>query len=198
MSEAGPGPAPTEGVGVEGESEGEGAATGGAVQDGGGSRLSEEAGELPDEVFLPVYVGIVNAALSGASPGQLDPAVLEGLDVPDVCQQRGRLVSTARIEGFARATWAVPGELPEVAASVLEQLRDEGLDLRFGSYLDLLNQAWGGVVLSEQGWAEIVMVDAREGEDPDGEGEGAGTCLVSIIRIDQAIASGLLLEGGTP
>lgn len=174
-----------------------GPSAGDASWEGDGLPSSGDVGRPPQEAALPVYVGIVDAMLSASAEG-LDPGVLAGLDVPDVCRQRGVLVSTARIEGLARASWTVPGELAEVTASVLEQMRDEGLDLRFGSYLDLFDQVWGGVVLSERGWAEIVTVDARGEEGLDEQDGGPRTCLVSITRIDEDIAAGLSLEGDVP
>lgn len=66
-----------------------------------------------------------------------------------------------------------PGELPGVAARVLTSYENQDAVLVEATYLDLLGNAWGCVILGG-GWVDICIV--RDGGD--------GLCRVEVVTLD--------------
>ena len=147
-----------------------------------------------------------------------DPEVANGLGIPPSCLDGGRLIETAQGTGMTSATWAFDEELPTVMTQVLEGLQDvDGLRLTFGSYLDLFQRAWGGVVMSDEGWSEIVVGQEVGGEEdlddggdeagatgggegvPAGPGEASGQTesRLTVVRLGPEALARLAAAGGS-
>lgn len=134
----------------------------------------------------------------GAPLAPPDARVAERVTVPKVCKDKGALAETLESATGSRATWEVDAGLEDAAASVIEGYRDEaGLTLEHDGYLDLLGHVWSCVVVSEEGWSEVALVDERGEADDFGPEEGApGRCLVTVARLGGAGA--LAGEGALP
>lgn len=141
-----------------------------------GPGAAEGVGEAP---------GPAGAGGPAAPDGAPDAAVAARVSVPGICAGKGELAETLESSTGSRATWLVGAGLEEAAASVIEGYRARaGLSLEHDGYLDLLGQVWSCVVVSEEGWSEVALVDAREGSGGlGGEGAGEGSCRVTVARI---------------
>ena len=165
--------------------------TGGEAAEGGGGVEApvEETGASGDAS---------DAAVPSPAPVERDEGLL-GRHVTsfEVCEEAGELVSTAHGSLGYRATWELGVGLPAGARSILEEYRDAGtLSLAYDGFLDLYGCVWGCVVSSEEGWAELVVVEdgdaAGRAEDGDvSEGEAAG-CTVTLVRVERESAPALV------
>lgn len=125
---------------------------------------------------------------------QADPGVEPGAAGPARFAERTLLQTESGPLG-TRATWRVDGTLEDVAASIVEGYSaDGGLSLEYDGYLDLFGRVWACAVSSRAGWAQIALVDARDGEDPFAPegGEVGGGCLLTVVTL------GEVGEGGAP
>ncbi len=123
-----------------------------------------------------------------------------GRDVTDldVCARLGELVETASGGLGVRATWEVAAGLEECAADILGQYEAQGdVSLAYDGAVDLLGQVWGCVVAADEGWAELVLVDARgASEEGREDGNGGTSCSVTLVRFGQEAVAQAAAGGG--
>lgn len=73
--------------------------------------------------------------------------------------------AAADAQGEASCTWTADEPIDELAADVLRAYRDTaGCQLMTSGYLDLKGNAWGGIVLNAEGWVDVIVVAAEEGD----------------------------------
>ncbi len=166
---------------------------------GDGPVVPVEVALVEDGLPSEDAAALLEAAVPSAGEGVLCDAGVPGRDVTDldVCSCLGRLVETASGGLGVRATWEVGAGLEECAAAILGQYEGQGgVSLEHDGAVDLLGRVWGCVVASEEGWAELVLVDARasdeEGQD---DGNGGTTCSVTLVRFGQEAVAQAAAEG---
>lgn len=157
--------------------------------DGGASVVDEGGSEgwgdsdSDDEAFESAFDG------TGAERGEgsLDAGDVRGsLTSFAVCESNGTLVGSKAGAMGVRATWEMQAGVTECAREVLVAYESDGLSLQYDGYIDLLGRVWGCAVWSEEGWAEIVLVDGRQdGDDSEGWTQGEG-CELTVARFGMA------------
>ena len=127
--------------------------------------------------------------LEPPSPGSVS------VTVPSVCDSSGLLLSVRENGMGSSVTWRVKGELEEVAASVVRDYRAQtNISHAYDGYLDLLGRVWSLTVSSDEGWSEMVVVDARGSKDDvweladDAASPNQGvqedeTCDLTVVRL---------------
>lgn len=166
---------------------------------GGGGGGAEGGGGVEASVVQPGASGDdPDAPVPAPGPVERDES-LPGRHVTsfEVCEEVGTLVSTARGSLGYRATWELGVGLSEGARSILEEYRDAGtVSLAYDGFLDLYGCVWGCVVSSEEGWAELVVVEdegdgvyAGDGGVPEGEAPG---CTLTLVRVERESAPALV------
>lgn len=130
-----------------------------------------------------------SGAVSDGTDARREEDALDAADVRGsltsfaVCDAAGTLVGSKAGAVGVRATWEMRAGPTECAREVLAAYEAAGLSLRYDGYIDLLGRVWGCAVWSEEGWAEVVLVDGR-----DGEGNGSGErcqeerCELTVAR----------------
>lgn len=106
----------------------------------------------------------------GVAPGVTVVDALVGGESPERTREGPSGVS---------AVWKVSAGLQQAGEAVLKHYRDAGgFELVHHGYLDLVQEVWGCLVLSEEGWAEAAVLSQAE----EVEGDGPG-CELTIARI---------------
>ena len=104
----------------------------------------------------------------------------EAVDAFDHATADGTLVGSTANGMGARATYRVPGALPDVAEEVLGAYEARGdMTLVHADYVDLFQRVWSCVLTDDDGRAHLAIVDGRgaEGDDP--------TCLVIVEQMGE-------------
>ena len=73
--------------------------------------------------------------------------------------------AAADAQGDASCAWTADESIDELASDVLCAYRaTPGCQLMTSGYLDLKGNAWGGIVLNAEGWVDVIVVAAEEGD----------------------------------
>ncbi len=73
--------------------------------------------------------------------------------------------AAADVQGDASCAWTADEPIDELASDVLRAYRaTPGCQLMTSGYLDLKGNAWGGIVLNAEGWVDVIVVAAEEGD----------------------------------
>ncbi len=104
--------------------------------------------------------------------GELGAGAEGELEV-DVALQASQAIERVMGELGEAHAFEREGDVPRVAAWVLESYRDAGASLFEASYLDVLGRAWG-CVTADAGWVDVCCVREEE----------SGNSLVEVVRLD--------------
>lgn len=110
----------------------------------------------------------------------------------EVDDEPGVLVGYATGPLGVRATWSVASSLEDAAAAVLTGYESQdGVELHYSGYLDLLGNTWACLVAGPS-WVEVAVVeDGGAQGDAVGAHSQEGPCELSVMRLgQQAIEEG--------
>ncbi len=134
-----------------------------ALQARAGSSRAAEGADVPSaagEAEGNPEAGSAGAA-TDAPAGEPDADAVDASTFLSVLERSAE----ADTQGEASCMWTADEPIDELAADVLRTYRDRaGCQLMTSGYLDLKGNAWGGIVLNAEGWVDVIVVAAEEGD----------------------------------
>ncbi len=102
-----------------------------------------------------------DAAAGAGLAGESDAASVDASTFLSVLERS----AAADAQGDASCAWTADEPIDELASDVLRAYRaTPGCQLMTSGYLDLKGNAWGGIVLNAEGWVDVIVVAAEEGD----------------------------------